>query len=360
MIRLIKKYPKQADAMILIVGFILGANLFIFFKQAGIDEETRLQLFDRYGFHYFVPTIGGLLMGTSIFLAESYLFQKGSRLERKWIIPLKFLVASVIIIICSVVLQILTNTRLNDLAFIDSLEKSINFMQSDVFLSIYVYMLLLGITLNFFRQLGNKFGHGIIVDYLTGKYQEPVEENRIFMFLDLNQSTRIAEKLGHVKYSRLLNKCFSDLSEVLPKYDGEVYQYVGDEAVITWNVESTPDLLNPILLYRAYEQNLLKSKELYLEKFDEFPSFKASVNCGKVSVSMVGGSRQERAFHGDVLNTASRVLEQCGLLQQKLLITDSFSKRIKGNHRITTIYLKDLFLRGKQDVTKIYQPILHS
>lgn len=360
LVKTIKKYPKQTDAAILIIGFIVGANLFIFFKKTGIDPTSLDAMFEERGFHPLIPTIAGLLIGVTFYFLEFRFFKKRWPYSRSWSFILKFIIFSIVIILASLLIQSFTNYLTGRSTLSDAFVQASYFIGTDLFFSLYVYLILLGITLNFFRELGNRFGHGIIFNYLSGKYREPVEENRIFMFLDLNKSTSIAEKLGHVKYSRFLNKCFGDLSELLPSFQGEIYQYVGDEAVITWNTDQLTNPLKPLLLYSAFETKLLKNQSDYLEKFGVIPSFKASVNCGKVSVTMVGGTRKEMAFHGDVLNTASRVLELCSKLRKKMLITDAFSSLLQENQHVSTIYLKDLFLRGKNDKTSIYEPVLNA
>ena len=55
--------------------------------------------------------------------------------------------------------------------------------------------------------------------------------------MDLKSSTTYAEKLGHIKYSQLLQDFFSDLTDVVSQFNVQVYQYVGDEAVISWDKE---------------------------------------------------------------------------------------------------------------------------
>ena len=359
MVELLKKYPKQVDAIILIFGFIIGANLFIFFKTSGMNEESIAFLFDLRGFHPTVPTAAGLIIGVAFYFLEFRFFKNFSTHHRPWSLAIKFVVFSIVIILTAALLQCAVSLLVRNLELNTSLTSAWQFIHTDIFFSLYVYLILLGITLNFFRELGNRFGHGIIFNYLSGKYREPVEENRVFMFLDLNRSTSIAEKLGHVKYSRFLKKCFNDLSEVLPDYDGEIYQYVGDEAVITWLVDQLTNPLKPVLLYNAFNLKLKENQSEYQEKFGMMPTFKAAINSGFVSVSMVGASRKEMAYHGDVLNTASRILEQCSKLKKRVLITESFSILLKGNYKVTTVYLKDLFLRGKKGKIGVYQPILH-
>ena len=75
---------------------------------------------------------------------------------------------------------------------------------------------------------------GSFLNSFFGRYRNPKEEKRVFMFLDLNNSTTIAENLGHYKYSELIRDFFNDLNITLESYGAAVYQYVGDEAVVTW------------------------------------------------------------------------------------------------------------------------------
>lgn len=65
----------------------------------------------------------------------------------------------------------------------------------------------------FILQVSEKLGQGVLVNYLLGKYHRPREEVRIFMFLDLKSSTTIAERLGHIRYSQLIQDCFYDLTK---------------------------------------------------------------------------------------------------------------------------------------------------
>ncbi len=57
---------------------------------------------------------------------------------------------------------------------------------------------------NFLKQVSRKFGPGNLRRLLMGKYYHPRLENRIFLFLDLKSSTTHAERLGHNRYSSLI------------------------------------------------------------------------------------------------------------------------------------------------------------
>ena len=58
------------------------------------------------------------------------------------------------------------------------------------------------------------FGKGVFVNILLGKFRRPKEQERIFMFIDLKDSTTIAEKLGHLRYTYLIQDCFNDLNRL--------------------------------------------------------------------------------------------------------------------------------------------------
>lgn len=46
-------------------------------------------------------------------------------------------------------------------------------------------------------EITDKYGPGMFWSMLSGEYLKPKIENRIFIFLDINESTSIAEQLGH-------------------------------------------------------------------------------------------------------------------------------------------------------------------
>nr|WP_288934679.1 hypothetical protein [uncultured Allomuricauda sp.] len=100
--------------------------------------------------------------------------------------------------------------------------------------------------------INDKYGPGVFAKFLLGSYFEPKSEERIFMFLDLKGSTRIAEKLGEEQYFRFLQQIFKDITPVLLATKAEVYQYVGDEIVLSWTKKKGIQKLNCIFVFKAY------------------------------------------------------------------------------------------------------------
>ena len=353
--RLIRKYPQQVDVALLILGFTLGANYFALLRISGLWEIAADFSLADMGFHWSTPTVAGLLMGTSMSWLE---FRVLPRLlwgrPRYQKVPLRMVTFFLAILLNAVLVLVGTGVIIYGHPLAQSVALAQNFIFSTFFVTLLVFLMLLGITLSFLRAVSSRFGPGILINYILGHYQEPREEYRVFMFVDLNGSTRLAEQLGHTRYSRFLNKCFSDLSSLLVAYDAEIYQYVGDEAVITWSDHHLRDRTQPIRLFFAFEDLLRQHRADYLNKFGQSPTFKASVHAGSVIVTELGVHRKELAYHGDVLNTAARMLELCSRQGKWLLVTTSFAEALTDHPEWTVALVANLVLRGKYDRTAVY------
>src|SRR4030095_2713370 len=132
-------------------------------------------------------------------------------------------------------------------------------------------------------------------------------EERIFMFLDMRSSTTIAENIGHVKFFQMLSECYSDLSEPITMHSGEIYQYVGDEVIVSWKLKKGLKNNNCIQCFFAMKAVIKKQIEKYNEKFGVLPEFKAGFHFGKMITGEIGVIKKEIDFTGDVLNTTARI-----------------------------------------------------
>jgi adenylate cyclase len=207
--------------------------------------------------------------------------------------------------------------------------------------------------LSVFHTLRAKIGYTDFGNLLVGRYRKPAEEERTFMFLDLKSSTTIAEQLGHSRYSSLIQDCFRDLTGTLLDTHAEVYQYVGDEAVLSWPVDVATADANCLRAYFGFAATLLRRSEYYLGAYGVVPVFKAGINLGLVTVVEVGVLKRAIVYHSDVLNTAARVQALCNEHGKTLLITDAVMKRFSGvPYRFD--FIGDIILRGKAQAVGVY------
>lgn len=202
----------------------------------------------------------------------------------------------------------------------------------------------------FILQVNDKFGKGVLVNLLTGKYHKPKEENRIFLFLDLVSSTAIAEQLGTFKYSSFVKDFFCDIDSIITKRKGSVFQYVGDEVVIIWKPENGTQNNNCVNIYFEAEEMIRSKEDIYREKYGVIPSFKAGMHYGKVIITEVGGTKQEIAYHGDTINTASRIRSLCTDYGEQVIISaDLLSNLFDLDNEFEIKFLGVTALKGKSN-----------
>ena len=210
------------------------------------------------------------------------------------------------------------------------------------------------VLLNFILQTIKKFGHNNIVHFLIGKYQNPVLEDRIFLFMDLKSSTSYAERLGNVKYSQLIQDCFDDINQLVEKFKAEIYQYVGDEVILTWKTNQVLPSRVYIEVFYSYQEWLAKRAPYYLDKYGLLPEFKAGLHGGTVTAAEIGNIKREIAYHGDVLNTASRLQSICNQYHERLLISGDLLNRIGDLNGYISRALGAVQLKGKQSKIEVF------
>ena len=174
------------------------------------------------------------------------------------------------------------------------------------------------------------------------------------MFLDLTSSTSIAEKLGDLKYSSFLKNFFSDLDDAIKVSKGVVYQYVGDEVVILWDVADGCENNNCIKCFTLAREIIEKQKENYLSKYGVLPTFKAGIHYGQIIITEVGSTKSEIVYHGDSMNTAARLCAACNKYNKPLLISAdllSFLPEIDTDYSVKSIGI--INLKGKKNAVGI-------
>jgi len=223
------------------------------------------------------------------------------------------------------------------------------------FWSIVIYFVVASLVFSFIKIANEKFGRGVFIKMLLGKYRKPKEEKRIFMFLDLKASTTIAEKLGHYTYSQLIQDCFYDLNTIVRRYDAEIYQYVGDEAVLSWTYKRGIKRNNALQLYFGFQEKIIARSNYYQEKYNLTPEFKAGIHGGTLMVTEVGSVKKEIAYHGDVINTTARIQSKCNMLNASVLISETLLEDMKSLDIFETKKIDDLSLKGKAKTINVYR-----
>ena len=280
--------------------------------------------------------LGALLLRESIVFISSmgvgYLLVTAlKRLFRDFNLLATLLTKSIILIIAAFLINLLLFS-FNSISILGvPFEESFHKFYAEVsdvhkLLQKILYWLILFVITQLLIELNEKYSPGVFMDILLGKYVEPKIETRIIMFMDLKDSTPIAEQLGSQRYFRLIREFIYQVSNALIEYGGRIYQYVGDEIVVSWiySKENTRKSISALIQAR---RNLNRHQKDFKKKYGVVPEFRVGIHIGIVTVGEIGVIKKDLAMSGDTMNTTARIRTCCSELNQKYLASKDFINR---------------------------------
>ena len=304
--------------------------------------------------HYFTEFIEAgtisILIGLLVGILEEFVFKK----------PFQSISFLLVLLIRALLYSLLTCFILSlvlsiEIAITENIAYSravIEYLKSPLFQRDFLFSFLFIILIIFISQITLLIGRGNFFRLIFGLYHQPREVSRIFMFLDLTGSTSIAEKLSNKAFSEFIKDYFHDVSDAIMMYRGEIYQYVGDEIIVFWPIRGTNS--NCIKSFFKMEEIIEKKKGKYQSKYGVVPEFKAAIHGGQVIVTSVGKQKKEIVYHGDVLNTTSRIEKKCNDLQQKLLISADMLNYLNLKNEFIIEEKGEIELKGKTNKLRLY------
>ena len=219
----------------------------------------------------------------------------------------------------------------------------------------YLFWLFIVLGTMIILQVRDKYGPGTFSAFLMGKYFRPKREERIFMFLDLRSSTTIAEQLGEVRYFNFVRDVFRHATPSILSSKGEIYQYVGDEIVISWKMKNGMENANCLRCFFDIQMELRRRMAYYQKTYEVIPEFKAGLHYGFVMAGEVGVVKRDIAFSGDVLNTAARIQSKCNELGVNILFSQFLLDKLSlPPHSFEPKKIGGMLLRGKQEQVVLY------
>ena len=295
----------------------------------------------------------GIPLGLVFGLLELFLIPGAANRLNRWpftlLIIFKTVLYTTMIYVVSVIIMFLGGltegrklSELYDVAV--SMDQLILVVYSLVVFSFFLFLL----------QVNRLLGDGKLLKFISGKYYKPREEERIFMFLDMKSSTTVAEQLGHERFYKLLNEVFHEISQPVLKTKAEIYQYVGDEVILTWTMKDGLENSNCLKSFFMFQSNLAKNANRYQKNFGLYPRFKAGLHFGKVISAQIGDLKREIVYNGDVLNTTARIQSECNKYQRDCLISGTLMNRLQHVNGYNLEKLDKVLLRGKETEMELF------
>lgn len=284
--------------MVLLIGGTLG---FPIAHWAGVSLPISM---------VFGACIGGLCLAFKHRLLLPGLRSRIGDLPRGFGLPALYLTHGGLIIMGIALAHIINATTGLD---VDDGSPNIDFFQIFSYSAASVVLLLL------LDQSRSLIGNPVFFALITGRYSRPVEEQRLFLQVDMANSTALAARLGDREAMRVVGRFLYALGEPVRSHGGVIDKYVGDQAIISWRL--TPK--RP----KAPGLSCALSIRLALTGLDREMGvglgFRIALHAGPVIVAEVGDERKEITYFGDTINSLARLDGVAKDLGRDIILTDA-------------------------------------
>lgn len=206
----------------------------------------------------------------------------------------------------------------------------------------------------FVLHVSRLVGGRTLRDLVLGRYHGPRAEDRFFLFVDVVGSTGSAQRIGPLGMHRFLNRVFSLAADPVADHHGEIYQYVGDEMVVTWTVRHGRIGARPIACFFAIDHALSTASGMFDRDFGVVPAIRGALHAGAVVTGEVGESKRDIVFHGDVMNTASRLEQAARDLGHQLLVSGDARRLLGSGDAYRFSDLGPQTLRGRTGSVEVF------
>jgi len=322
---------------------ILGASALVGVAYGAAISQHGLSI----GISMLVGAVNGIGIAGCISGIEIFVLREGSSMKRLLALPFVAVVALKTVLYAGIVsLFVVVAPKLalvfpGPLRYVP-LERRTELMTIGFSLAMTLIIVIL-------LQASSLIGRRTFRDLVLGRYRRPRAERRFFLFVDVVGSTAIAERLGPLQAHRFLARVFSAMAEPVASSRGEIYQYVGDEMVVTWTeAEGRPDA-RPLRCFFMMEEALRALKAQFLEQFSTEPGLRAALHLGEVIAGEIGESRRAIVFHGDVMNTTSRLEGATRELGVRFIASDDALQALGPQEDMEFKDLGALTLRGRKE-----------
>jgi adenylate cyclase len=217
------------------------------------------------------------------------------------------------------------------------------------FLPASAMLMALGVSLivSFVARVRELLGRDVFSSLLLGRYRKPIEEERVFLFIDLVGSTSFAQEFGDLRAQQFLSALFVAFAEPVRRYLGTIDDYIGDAAIITWPMRRGIKNNNSIQCVFAILDSIEKDREKWLKNFGRVPQLRAALHGGPIITAEIGVDHHKITYFGDTVNTTARLEGLCRTLGAPVLISSDLAKRMEFADGIEPEFLGTHALKGR-------------
>ena len=188
---------------------------------------------------------------------------------------------------------------------------------------------------------------------MIGTYHRPVLEEKVLLFLDINNSTGLAEHLGAVQIKSLVGKFLFDISKPITDYGGEIYLYKGDGLIALWDWAAGIDQGNILKSVDAIYGAIERQRAAYQKLFGIVPNFRIGIHGGDVIVSEQGDTKRSIGIYGDAINIAARMEEVARTHNVRCIVSEAVVTALASRERLCEIGVETV--KGISNSIRVYE-----
>lgn len=218
-----------------------------------------------------------------------------------------------------------------------------------------IFSLALSLGANLLYGVNSLLGPGVLFNFIAGRYRRPRIEDRVLLFIDMESSTAIAERLGETGFLDFLNRFVADITGPIVEQRGAIHKYVGDEIIVTWpRAAGLRDGRCVRACFDALAQ-LEAFADAYIRDFGRRADFRAALHYGPVVIGELGIIKMEIALLGDTVNTTARIQQACRDTGHRVLASAALLDRLSAlPPGVEKRSIGQLRFRGKESEIEIY------
>ncbi len=202
----------------------------------------------------------------------------------------------------------------------------------------------LALLLTFFLRVQSLIGGRVLFNFLVGRYHKPSREERVFMFLDIADSTPMSEQFGDLKIQALIGRFFFDIARPIAEHGGETYRYIGDEVVVSWPMAKAIEDARCVRCVLDVQKLLARKSREYRELFGVVPRFRVGMHGGPVVIGEVGDSRRAIVYFGETVSRAVALQGACKRVGRDFLVSADLMDRLNIGEEFSSSFLGPLEL----------------
>ncbi|MCR9142130.1 MAG: adenylate/guanylate cyclase domain-containing protein [bacterium] len=342
------------------IAFFIGISLLLFFNDSYFRTAPDLIQTNEYPAleNMFTYLMGGLMGGVLFCAFEFFLLENlFSRFGLLVLTAGRAAVLMAIYFTLSISLSLYYNMNLSDQGPLspEVLNGVTGYISSPIFVINMVFYSIFAVILIYFHQIATIVGRGVLGKFLFARYKKPRIVKRVFLFMDVNSSTSIAEEIGHERFFALIQDFLVESGKEILEHGGEIYKYVGDEIIAVWPVREGGEGAQAMACLFAIRARIASRADYFRDRYGHVPEFKSALHVGEAMTGELGEWKREIAYMGDVLNTTARIQGACKKAGAWLLISQDYRDLVQNDAGYEFQLIGRGRLRGKDQPIALYR-----